>query len=397
MNFKKAKIIYLKEMKDMLRDRRTLVSMILIPILLFPVLMFGMSSLMIKMTKQAAQRVNPIVVIGGDNAPALFSQLKVDKSFEIVQENDYQTALKDKKITAALEFSTDFEKKIDTGDSAQIKIYYDAAEIRSEMASGKLDNLFKIFQNSVVTERLKVKKVDRSLLHPVNIQKENLAPKEKMGGFFLAMFLPYMIMIMALTGAMYPAIDLTAGEKERGTLETLLVSPASRGEITSGKFLAVFTASLITSIVSTGSMVITAGSSFTRFEEMGKGAVFSVNPLSILILFLLMIPYCCLASSILLSLSLFAKSYKEAQSYLSPLLIVIIMPAMVSFLPGFELSARLAFIPVINTSLVLKEVLLGTYHWGFIGLIFLSTTVYASIAIFITRRLFEKEQVLFRT
>jgi sodium transport system permease protein len=144
-------------------------------------------------------------------------------------------------------------------------------------------------------------------------------------------------------------------------------------------------------------MVITAGSSFTRFEEMSKGAVFSVNPLSILILFLLMIPYCCLASSILLSLSLFAKSYKEAQSYLSPLLIVIILPAMVSFLPGFELSARLAFIPVINTSLVLKEVLLGTYHWGFIGLIFLSTTIYALIAIFITRRLFEREQVLFRT
>lgn len=397
MNLKKIKTIYLKEMKDTLRDRRTLISMLLVPVLIIPVLIFGMTSLSMRMAKKTAERISPIIIYAGEEAPTLFSQLKEDKSFAIVQEKDYRKALKDKRITAALEFSRDFEEKIGSGDSAQVIIYYDVAEIRSKMASDKIGNVFKAFQDSVVTERLKSRNVDRSLLDPVKIKMENLAPQEKMGGFFLSMILPYMIMIMALTGAMYPAIDLTAGEKERGTMETLLISPATRGEIATGKFLTVFTASLITAIVSTISMVITASSGFSRFKELGEVTVFSINPISIFILFLLMLPYCCLASSVLLSLALFAKSYKEAQSYISPLLILIILPAMASFLPGLEISFGIAFIPVINISLTLKQVLLGTYNWGYIGLIFLSTALYAGIAVFVTRSLFEKEGVLFRT
>lgn len=397
MNIKKTKIIYLKEMKDTLRDRRTLISMLLVPIFLFPVLIFGMTSLTMKMAKKTAERVSPIAVIGEEDAPALFSLLKESRSFTIVSQKDFRLALREKEITAAIEFSKGFKEKINAGESAQIQIYYDAAEIRSDMTSDKLVNILNAYQDSVVTQRLKMRNVDKSLLHPLEIQKENLAPKEKMGGYFLSMFLPYMIMIMALTGAMYPAIDLTAGEKERGTMETLLVSPASRAEITSGKLLAVFTASLITAMVSTASMVISASSGFGRFEKMGENAISSLNPLSILILLILMIPYCCLASSVLLSLALFAKSYKEAQSYISPLLIIIILPAMGSFLPGLELSVGIAFIPVINISLTLKEVLLGTYSWGYIGLIFLSTVFYAGLAICITQRLFKKEQVLFRT
>lgn len=400
MNFEKVKVIYFKEMKDTLRDRRTLISMILIPILLFPVMMYGMGSIMTSMIKKTEEKVNPIVILGETEAPGLVSRLRTDKYFEIVQEKDYSSAIKEKRIRAALEFSAGFEKKINAGDSSEAKIYYDKAEIQSEVASNKLENILKAFQDSVVTDRLKDRKVERWMLQPVRIELENIAPKEKMGGFFLSMILPYMLMIMALTGAMYPAIDLTAGEKERGTMETILVSPASRGEITAGKFLTVFTASFITSVVASASMILSVGSSFARFGDMaetGQAAVFSINPLSLLFLLLLMLPYCCLVSSILLSLALFAKSYKEAQSYISPLMIVIILPAMVSFMPGFELSTGMAFIPVMNMSMALKEVLLGTYNWGFIGLIFLSTAIYASIAIFITRRLFEKEQVLFRT
>ena len=397
MNLKKIKTIYLKEMKDTLRDRRTLISMLLIPILLFPLLIFGMTSLTLKMAQKTAERVSPVVFMGEGEAPNLFSMFKADTSFSIVQEKDYRLAIKDKRIMAAVEFSRDFEKRIRAGNSAQVKIYYDVAEIKSKMTSEKLGNILRVYQDSIVTERLKSHKVDRSLLQPVQIQKENLAPQEKMSGFFLSMFLPYLIMIMALTGAMYPAIDLTAGEKERGTMETLLVSPASRGEIATGKFLTVFTASLVTALVSTASMVITASTSISKFREIGEKVVFSINPISMLILFLLMLPYCCLASSVLLSLALYAKSYKEAQSYISPLLIVIILPAMASFLPGLELSVGIAFIPVINISLTLKQVLLGSYEWGYIGLIFLSTAVYAGFAVFVTRRLFEKEQVLFRT
>jgi len=129
----------------------------------------------------------------------------------------------------------------------------------------------------------------------------------------------------------------------------------------------------------------------------GEEARLSIKLTSILVMLILFLPVSALFSSVLLSLSLLAKSYKEAQSYITPLMIVIIMPAMISFMPGVELSWGLALIPIINVSLALKEVLLGTYNFGFIGLIFLSTLIYASFSIFVTTRLFEKEQVLFRT
>lgn len=398
MNLKKVKTIYLKEMLDTLRDRRTLISMILVPILLFPVLMFGMSSLVIVFVKKAEEKPARVAILGKENAPDLSSQLSQDGKFMIVEESDFENAIQDKRIEAALAFSEDFEKRIEREDSAQATIFYDKVEIRSDMAMEKLTGQLRDYEDSVVSLRLKKRDIERSLLRPVDIKRENVAPKEKMGGFMLSMFLPYIIIILALTGAMYPAIDLTAGEKERGTLETILVSPVSRGELATGKFLCVMTASVVTAALATLSMSITAGMSLAQMSSFtGEEAQLSIRFTSILIILILFLPVSALFSSVLLSLSLFAKSYKEAQSYITPLMLVIIMPAMISFMPGVELNWVLALVPVVNVSLALKEVLLGTYNFGYIGLIFLSTLVYASFSIFITRKLFEKEEVLFRT
>ena len=382
-----------------MRDRRTLISMILIPIILFPVIIIGMSAVMVMMVKKTEAEVTKIVMIGKEFAPAFVSLIDDDKAFEIVEEDDFKSALKEKKISAALEFPADFEKKIKEEDSTEATIYYDAAELKSEITSEKLKDRLKDYQDSVVAARLRERQIDKSLLYPIKISKENLAPKEKMGGFMLAMFLPYVIVILAMTGAMYPAIDLTAGEKERGTLETILVTPVSRMDIAAGKFLTVLTASVITILLSTTSMSLSASFGFVKMGQFAseQQIQFSISPLSILLLLALMFPIACLFSSALLSVALFAKSYKEAQSYVTPLMFLVILPAMISFLPGFELDWRLVFIPIVNISLAAKEVLMGTYKWGFILLIFISTFIYAGFSIFVTKRLFEKEEVLFRT
>ena len=382
-----------------MRDRRTLYSMILIPIILFPILMFGMSAVMVMMVKKTEAEITKIVIIGKEFAPDFVSLIDTAKAFEIVEESDFESALKEKRISAALEFPADFERKIKAEDSTEAIIYYDAAELKSDMTSDKLRDRLKDYQDSVVAARLKQRQIDKSLLYPIKISKKNLAPKEKMGGFMLAMFLPYMIIILAMTGAMYPAIDLTAGEKERGTLETILVTPVSRLDIATGKFLTVLTASLITIILATTSMSLTASFGFAKMGQFAseQQTQFSISPLSIILLLVLMLPIACLFSSVLLSVALLAKSYKEAQSYITPLMFVVIFPAMISFLPGFELNWRLAFIPIVNISLAAKEILMGTYKWGFIILIFISTFIYAGFSIFVTKRLFEKEEVLFRT
>jgi sodium transport system permease protein len=200
---------------------------------------------------------------------------------------------------------------------------------------------------------------------------------------------------------MYPAIDLTAGEKERGTIETILCSPVSRVHLVLGKFFMVLTASLFTGLLAILSMGLTFAAGKKILESLEPvndwGLSLAISAKAVICVFLMMVPLAVLLSAALLAIALFAKSYKEAQSYLSPLTVFVILPAVVSVLPGVELNAGLALIPVLNTSLISKEIVAGTYHWNYIALIFASSCVYAAAALAVAIRLFQREDVLFRT
>jgi sodium transport system permease protein len=195
-------------------------------------------------------------------------------------------------------------------------------------------------------------------------------------------------------------------------METLLCSPVNRINIVLGKFLMVLTASATTIVLSIASMGLSA---FLGFATFGRGAEMEaaqraamkaaadtgsampmIDPAGIPGVFAMVAPMAVLFAALLLTISLFAKSYKEAQSYVSPLVIVVIMPAIVGMLPGIELSARTAIIPILNLSLVCKEMLSGVWHWNYIGLIFGSSCLYASVALALCVRMFNREDVIFR-
>ena len=127
------------------------------------------------------------------------------------------------------------------------------------------------------------------------------------------------------------------------------------------------------------------------------GLQITITGKAVFSIFLVVLPLAVFFSAALLALSLFAKSFKEAQSYISPLMLVVVMPAIAALLPGVELNAALALVPVLNTSLVSKEIITGTYHWNLIILIFVSSAVYAAAALTIAVKLFQREDVLFRT
>jgi sodium transport system permease protein len=214
---------------------------------------------------------------------------------------------------------------------------------------------------------------------------------------------PYFIIFLCLSGAMYPAMDLTAGEKERGTMETLLCSPTSRTDIVLAKFLVVLTGSLssvILSLMSMGVSATVAASSFSPGSGGGGGGgmpPLSIDPLGVLGVLALILPVAVLFSSLLLTLAVFAKSFKEAQSYVTPLIFVVVLPAMAGMLPGVELNYRLALVPILNISLVSKEMLSGVWHWGYIATIFGSTAFYAAAALAAAVAMFRREGVLFRS
>jgi sodium transport system permease protein len=366
-------IVYRKELVDSLRDRRTLVSMIVVPLLIMPLLTIGMGVLSIALVGVAMREVPQVMILGGKDSPGVMAELHKMKDLQIVPTKaDYAEEISNKKIRAAVEIPDDFETKLAAGESSTVKIYMYEGEIKSGFGADRLQRFFRELRDRSIREHLQARNLPENLAHPFDILETNVAPPEKVGGAVLGGLVPYFVILLCLTGAMYPAMDLTAGEKERGTIETLLCSPVSRTHLVLGKFLMVLTASIATAI-----LAITA-----------KGLI---------AIFIVVLPLAVFFSAALLALSLFAKSFKEAQSYISPLMILVVMPAIASLLPGVELSPALALIPVLNTSLVGKEIITGTFHWNLIALIFLSSSAYAGCAIAIAVKLFQREDVLFRT
>jgi len=402
MSLRNIGIVYRKELTDSLRDRRTLVSMIVIPLLLFPVMTLGFSYLAVHLVGKAEQEVPKIMVLGGEDSPKVLAELRRVKTIEIVpRAADYAEQITNKEIRAAVEIPKGFEAALERNEKTSVKIYKYEGELKSQFGADRVEKFFTQFLDQTARERLEARKLPANLLQPFEIQQKNVAPPEKVGGTIFGGLIGYMVILLCMTGAMYPAIDLTAGEKERGTMETILCSPVERSHLVLGKFLMVLTASLASAILSVLSMAFSfLGASRLGSAGAGRHSPFemmTINPKAVAAVFGMVLPMAVLFSAALMTIALFAKSYKEAQSYLTPMTFLVVIPAVASLLPGVELNAKLAFIPVLNTSLVSKEIVTGTYHWNYIVLIFLSSCVYAAAAMFIAVKMFQREDVLFRS
>jgi sodium transport system permease protein len=409
MTWRNIVTVYLKELKDSLRDRRTLMSMIIVPTLVMPVLVLGVGRLAAGVVTKARQEVAPIVVLGGEHAPRVVAALADSPRLEIVPDDgDWRLAISDKKIRAAVQIPAGFEAGLATGEAASVTVYHYEGELKSGFAAGEIERVLRGLRDRTVQEQLAQRGLPASLVEPFKLQRENVAPPEKVGGNLLGGLVPYMIVILCFTGAMYPAMDLTAGEKERGTMETLLCSPVPRVDIVLGKFLMVLTSSLAAMVFSLTSMGLTFAFGGRFMTGSGRADVAEkvaaadntvmpmIDPAGVLGVLAMVLPVAVLFSAVIFTVSLFAKSYKEAQSYVAPLIFVVIMPAVVGLLPGIELNVQLALVPILNLSLVCKEMLSGVWNWGYIALIFGSSCAYAAVALWLAVRMFSRESVIFR-
>lgn len=401
--------IFGKELRDTLRDRRTLISMIVVPTLVMPLLMAIAGTVMTAVVRKAQAEASPIAIVGGADSPALLAELRADQRFHVVDTTDFRTAIADKRLRAAVGLPDGFAAALVRGEPATVTLYHYESEMRSGMGVGALEDFFRKLRDRTVEGRLVDRGLPAELVRPFAVKRENVAPPEKVGGNIVGGLIPYIIILLCFSGAMYPAMDLTAGEKERGTMETLLCSPVPRTAIVLGKFLTVLTASLAAMLFSLVSMSVSfvVGARVLFGAAQGGAAVgggapgafmgAAIDPLGVLGVCALILPVAVLFSALLLGLSLLAKSMKEAQSYVSPLVLVIILPAMLGMLPGVELNAKLALVPILNLSLACKEMLSGVWNWHYIALIFGSTAVYAAAALAGAVALFRREAVLFRT
>lgn len=418
--------IWKKEIRDTIRDRRTLLAMVVMPMFLMPVLTIGLFKFMDYQMERQAEKTVKVFIIEKDEAPIFVGMIKDQEKIEIVEtktvlpeslakdsseaEDKIRKAIAEGEIDLGIIIPENFQSSIKSQEEARITIIRKSTNMDSESASARIALLVANFNNQMLQERFADQEISPKILSKVVVAPEDVASEKETGGFILGLMIPLFIIMWSIMGGQYTAIDVSAGEKERKTLEALLFVPIKRMDIVLGKFLAVSTVSLTSVIISIGSFYIALiysggfGPMATSEQELGAEKMaesvivnFSIDPVAILILLVISLFLVLMFSAIILSIAIFAKSFKEAQSYISPSYLVVILPViLVNSMPGFEPAFWFFALPAVNATLLFKEVLMGVYNSGHILLTLSSLIVYSIIAIFIATKIYSKEGVLFR-
>lgn len=400
MKWHHIKTIWFKELLDTFRDKRTLYTMIIAPIIIVPLMMVGGPLLMSNQAKAAEEKSNPIVVIGAENAPTFMKMVEESDSFLLIDSQNPEDDLKEGLITLAITIPQDFEQIIAAeGIPADITIMYEARQQDSTTSLQKFHNILQSYTASEVAKRLSQRGMDTALLNPIRVSEKNVANDQEMGGMILAAIIPFILGIWTVSGGMYTAIDAVAGEKERNTMEGLLVCPPSRWSVAIGKFLAVFVVAAITVALSLAGIV----AAYQLFlpalvgEEFQTGISLSLslgNGLMLALIGMLMVT---MISAIEIAISAFGRSFKEAQNYMTILTFAVMLPGMLFvFMPNLRLSGAALLVPVINLFAATKGILMGQSEILNIVVAFGSSLIYAILAIVFSVRVFQSEKVLFR-
>lgn len=395
-------IILRKEFSEIFRDRRTVMSVVISPLFITPALFALMGTLISNQTQKAQTQTYNVGVIGAEAAPSMMQAMRKlpNIRFETLSGGtntraDAEKRIKNRALSAVAILPDDAEMRIMHGNTVPIEILIDAGSESSHSASGRLNAGLNLVGQELVKSRLARQNLPTEFATPFKVSETPIAEGGSNATFILAMMLPYILVISTFSGAIYAAFDQVAGEKERGTLETLLVAPASRRDIVLGKFGAVVGVCLISSILSIVGLIFSFSIRSKAFEWLSKGGL-HLSPTAVIVTLLVMLPLAVLFAGLLLAVSTFARNQKEAQTYLAPLFMVVLLPAMSSMFMTTEAAKTTALIPILNASIIIKQALSGSYDPVFIGLAFAVSVVYAALALTIATRLFQKESVLIK-
>ena len=257
MNLREIGLVWRKDLLDILRDRRTIMAMIVVPLLVYPILMIVISQLGISQVEKIQASRARVAVVPDDIAPDLMKSLAADSTISIHPSTDPDADLANRELDAVIFLPDDFDERLSSLDSTQVTLKVDLSRDRGERMRDRLRGFLVDWRDGLVSQRLVERDLPPSFVKPFTVKVENTAGERKMGGSLVGRILPFFLVVMMMSGAFYPAIDVTAGERERGTLETLLVAPASRFNIVIGKFLTVFVASMVTTLANILSIAFT--------------------------------------------------------------------------------------------------------------------------------------------
>ncbi len=396
-----------KEVLSTWRDHRALASNLLLPLILLPVIMLGLPLLLGGLFERETTTVTQIGLAAGSEVPAELRAALEAQNVELVEVEDPEAAVREDEYPAALAVPQGFSDRIAAGGNSTVEIYSKAGNLRSELNAGKLEGAVTEYQKEVVAERLSAEGLDRSILEPVTVAKVDASSEAERSSGQMSWLIPFFIAIWTLTGGQMTAIDATAGEKERGTLESLLVAPIRRSEVVVGKFFATLTFGLSASLAAIvgfllGGYVMRSvflpmlgdeGGSFVNI----MGGSLSVDAQGILLLLLSAVLLSAVVAAVLLSISLFARSFKEAQSYIAPLSFLFIVPAVgLQFKDLIGIGDGAYAIPVFNALLLMDDIVKGTAELPNILVTWGTLVVLIVVLLVFAYRNFTREDVIFR-
>ncbi len=362
LNWSNLYIIFRREVRDQVRDRRTLFMIFVLPILLYPMLGIGV----IKFGAALEQKARVVVVVGAEflskappllNSrgegfnPALFdSPVEAEKLLVKAElasgpwsdPRRAEQAIRGGEVSAVMIIPPDLEAQLRREKEIDIPIKYKSIDETSQITYLRLKEVLLRWRQRIVAGRLKRDKKTESYSEPIQVKAVDVATARELGSIVWSRLFPFLLVMMSLTGAFYPAIDLCAGEKERGTMETLLISPASRTELVLGKFLTVMLASVMTAILNLLSMGLTGIQLAHNLGSMSadpgrRAAAAVIAPPTLQAAFwmvLLLIPLAAFFSALCLSLAILARSMKEGQYYMTPLYLVCLPLVFLTLAPG---------------------------------------------------------------
>lgn len=411
--------IYSKELVSILRDRRTLIAMIVVPIVLYPVLMLGSIqavSFQADSVQAEALRIGVIsdsqgqrllrmirgdtaaltarrAELGEDSKEAAELPIPIEKPeinrFESLE--DLKRAVTSRRIQAGVVFGIDKLIGVtDYADQIPVSVFADFEEVRGAAAKRRLEELIHRVNDRMGAARLQRERLPFVFLEPFAVSSVDLSAPQSI----LGQILPLILILMTVTGAIYPAIDLTAGERERGTLESLMVCPIHVLDLIVGKFLVVTTVAIMGAALNLASVSATVY--FGGFDRIIASTGGGVPIAKMVFILLCLIPFAVLMSAIMIAVCSYARTFKEAQNYVTPVILAVLIPGGIAAMPATRLDGIMLVMPVGNMVLLARDVLLGAIvpPWQ-IGMVLISTTLYACAAVAIAVNIFGRESVVF--
>lgn len=399
----KWQTLLVKEIVHLFRDTKTIVQTVVVPTFITPLLIGAVIWYISSIAVDESKKTYDVAVHDQANTE-LTVKLQESDRLNIVLMDSINQVIDDvtnDNSEIGISFSSNFTSQLENNLSGEVTIYSKNLDNFSQ-AQGIVSDVIDDYDDQIRNERLNNLNVDQNFINPITVLDEDLTTNEEFAGSIIGGILAFLFIIYIMQGSMYPAIDLGAGEKERGTMETLISTNISSVDIIIGKMFSVTSSAVLTAIFSLLGFALPLVVIFLFYGDSIPENAFEiisaiVNPIAIIAMFGLLIPLSIFMGAFMLAVSIYSKNPKEASLLLGNAIIVFFIPAYVPLInPGIELDLVGSLIPCYSFALHTNALIAGNTDWFLYGATLISNIIYCSIAIYVTYIMFDDEKIIFR-